>query len=367
MPIRFLSAHKRSFKTIGAVAIAAILLFPVCAHAGFRPAGFEWVAPGQNQAAPSYGAQPSTPVEIPSSNQAPEIISPVVIEGQTSSAPMPPPSPYMEASPSQPVMPSLQPSVASSMADQIPVPAAAPAPEVSGQPLGSMLAPEPDISAPPVAAAPEEIVHGFANNVPLAVALRQILPPGYGFSIDQDVDLGTLVSFQGGKPWRETLANTLQPAGLMMHEQDQMVSIGHAGMIAGAAPMPAEAAPMPPEGVPSTMLPPEPTMAPSPMEQPGLAVPVTATETWSAGRNATLHKVLESWAHRAGVEFNWLAEYDYPLQASVSFTGTFEEAVRALLAGFQNANPQPIAELHNNPNAGQKVLVVQTRGNSYSD
>ncbi len=322
------------------------------------------MAPGQNQPVPSYGAQPAAPVEVEPSNQAPEIISPVVIEGQTATATDPVQTPYMEPPESQPVTPSLQPQPSATipMANDIPVPAAAPMPDVSGQPLGSMLAPMPDVSAPPVAAAPEEIIQGFANNVPLAVALRQILPPGYGFSIDQDVDLGTLVSFQGGKPWRETLTNMLQPAGLAMHEQDQMVSIGHAGAVMAAAAAPS--APMPPETPP---LAPEPMMAPAPMEQAGLAVPVTATETWSAERNMTLHKVLESWAHRAGVEFDWLSEYDYPLQASVSFTGTFEEAVRALLAGFQSASPQPIAELHNNPNAGQKVLVIQTRGNSYSD
>src|SRR5262249_51167519 len=71
-----------------------------------------------------------------------------------------------------------------------------------------------------------EVVHGFAKGVPLAVALRQILPTGYAFSIDQGVDTGTLVAFQGGKPWRETLRSALAPVGLALREQGQMVSIG---------------------------------------------------------------------------------------------------------------------------------------------
>jgi Toxin co-regulated pilus biosynthesis protein Q len=90
-------------------------------------------------------------------------------------------------------------------------------------------------------------------------------------------------------------------------------------------------------------------------------------DTWTASRGDTLHKVLEDWSHRAGAEFEWSAEYDYPLQASVSFTGTYEEAVRSLLSGFEEAHPQPVAELHANPGAGQMVLVIQARGNSYTD
>ena len=89
------------------------------------------------------------------------------------------------------------------------------------------------------ASGPDTVVQGFANNVPLAVALREILPPGYGFSIDQDVDLGTLVSFQGGKSWRETLQSMLQPADLVMREQSEMVAIGRSqglgGVVAAAA------------------------------------------------------------------------------------------------------------------------------------
>jgi len=87
-------------------------------------------------------------------------------------------------------------------------------------------------------------------------------------------------------------------------------------------------------------------------------------QSWEADRGDSLRRVLERWARSAAVEFNWMAEYDYPLQASVHFTGTFEDAVRNLLVGFENAHPQPVAELHSNSRAGQTVLVVATRGNA---
>ena len=84
-------------------------------------------------------------------------------------------------------------------------------------------------------------------------------------------------------------------------------------------------------------------------------------------RGDTLHKVLSDWCQHSNVELQWQAEYDYPVEASAHFEGKFEDAVRGLLAGFDGARPQPVAELHANRGAGQRVLVVQARGNSYSN
>jgi hypothetical protein len=227
---------------------------------------------------------------------------------------------------------------------------------------------------PPVSVTSPDVVHGFANQVPLSVALREILPPGYGFSLDADVDVGTLVSFHGGKPWRETLKGALDPVGLGMHEQGQMIVVEH-GPSAQQRTRSVSVAPSPSSGpaghAPMMGSPPQnletiPEMVSAPPVPPsGSAGGVL--ETWNAERGDTLHKILGKWAHRANAEFDWMAEYDYPLQASVSFTGTFEEAVRNLLTGFETAHPQPIAELHANPNLGQMVLLVTTRGNNYSD
>jgi len=182
-----------------------------------------------------------------------------------------------------------------------------------------------------------------------------------------------------------------------MREQNEMVAIGRVAQtngVASAAPnLPNEPVPggspsqpwvatssgsvVPPHSSVSTNGP-RPTWAqPSvkPFAPPPAPPPVSSSrvsvasvvDTWTAARGETLHKALEGWSRRAGAEFEWSAEYDYPLEASISFTGTFEEAVRSLLSGFEDAHPQPVAELHANPGAGQMVLVIQTRGNSYTD
>jgi hypothetical protein len=324
-------------------------------------AGFQWVAPSapvETMPAPTapapVAAQSAEPtVVIPEATGKPEILSPVVSENADHTASTsdlsgpiviqgtPRPSPPMPASPSLPL---------SSSASSSPSPSPSPSPSSSSS----------------------DAVHGFANHVPLAVALRQILPQGYGFSVDQDVDLGVLVSFSGGKPWRDTLKEALMPAGLIVREQGQMVSIGYpASREMALAPATGESAMAKPKPLPQghfLSLPPE--MAPIGDIPPTIITGKSADmssklvlQSWDAERGDSLRKIVEMWAHRADVETNWMSEYDYPLQASVHFTGTFEDAVRNLLLGFEAAHPQPVAELHSNSQAGQTVLVVTTRGN----
>ncbi|MGE3623392.1 MAG: TcpQ domain-containing protein [Bdellovibrionales bacterium] len=364
-------------KIVQCIFIAAgISLFALPAHAGFQ-----WVSPAE-PAPPPVNTMPNVPsysspgpVEVPGSlapapsmpvtkspassgmsvtplaGEDPAIISPIVIEGQPFSS--------GNASNALPVVPG------------------------TGTPSS--------IGMPAAPSSPDSIVEGFANNVPLAVALRQVLPPGYGFSIDQDVDLGTLVSFQGGRPWRETLRTMIEPVGLAVREQNQMIAISRLGGVtmASSTPMdgtpalqPAAAVLAPTSITPSVSVPENPgprplwTQPASKLPKPAPPLPpVTSSrmsassvvDTWTGARGETLHHVLENWSRRSGAEFEWLAEYDYPLQASIAYTGTFEEAVRSLLSGFEEAHPQPVARLHANPAIGQMVLVIETRGNSYAD
>ena len=210
MPRRFFPGTISSFKIASVVFIIAGFSFIAApAQAGFQATGFQWVAPAESpsppvSAAPNYPAMsneapppaltpaPSIPVAhsapipvTPLAGESPDMPSPVVIEG----------TPVQS-----------QPMATSPMYNQAP-----------GAEAGNL-------------SLPNTTVQGFANNVPLAVALREVLPPGYGFSIDQDVDLGTLVSFQGGRPWRDTLQSMLAPASLEMRETKiEMVAIGRVG------------------------------------------------------------------------------------------------------------------------------------------
>ncbi len=207
----------------------------------------------------------------------------------------------------------------------------------------------------------EPVVEGFASHVPLTLALRQLLPVGYTFSISPGVDMNTLVSYKSGRPWDATLEAMLAAVDLAFAKNGTVVTV-----------MPAQGAVSPiaqkaPQSLPRpAVFPSQETVAASaPVVVPAAdAVPVGS---WTAERGSTLHAVLTDWCRRAGIELKWLAEYDYPIEASANFNRGFEDAVRNLLAGFDAARPQPFGELHVNASAGQKVLVVQTRGNSYSN
>lgn len=220
-------------------------------------------------------------------------------------------------------------------------------------------------SAPPSVAVPQPAVEkplaGFAKNIPLSVALRQILPANYSFSLAPDVDTSTAVSWQGGAVWREVLQAMLIGSGLAASEQGNNVNVyrtsGFAMNMLDSAPLVAAPAIAPmPVATQTVMMEPAPESAVGPI-----------VDRWSADAGQTLRAVLEAWCQKAGVQLVWQAEYDYPLQASYATTSTFEDAVRNLLLGFQEAQPQPYASLHNNPSVGQAVLVIEARGNNYSD
>jgi Toxin co-regulated pilus biosynthesis protein Q len=312
-------------------------------------AGFEWVAPSDGASYQPAPQQPSMAPMAPMNSapsmatSMPEVISPVVISGDTNTN-MAPPMKSMAPAPSRMMMPATSPSPA--MAPAAPADMAASTISVSSN--------------------NDEKTQGFASQIPLALALRQLLPAGYNFSIDQDVDMNTLVSYKGGKSWRETLKDALGSVGLKEHEQGLSVIVSRGGSDMAMTNSPAPS--LPPMDAPRNVSQASYLVAPAssaPADQGTYAAAVP--DSWTAQRGDTLRKVLLDWCSRANVELQWQAEYDYPVEASAHYSNGFEDAVRNLLAGFDGARPQPVGQLHMNSTAGQMVLVVQARGNNYSN
>lgn len=104
-------------------------------------------------------------------------------------------------------------------------------------------------AAPSAAPLPsDEVVNGFGSGMPLVMALQQIVPAGYQFAFSTGVNPGAPVSWEGGKSWKEVLADALKPQGFGFHVQDNilvidtkpgtpdMASSNSAGMADDAAP-----------------------------------------------------------------------------------------------------------------------------------
>ena len=82
---------------------------------------------------------------------------------------------------------------------------------------------------------------------------------------------------------------------------------------------------------------------------------------WSASVGTTLRRILTDWSQQAGVQLHWSSQFDYPIQANVRMTATYQKAVETVLDGLRDAKPRPLARLHPNLPAGPAVLILQTQ------
>ncbi|HEY0901184.1 MAG TPA: TcpQ domain-containing protein [Micavibrio sp.] len=75
----------------------------------------------------------------------------------------------------------------------------------------SQALPKPDMDrmTPPVATGPFAVAQGFGADIPLALALGQIVPAEYAYSFASNVNPGLKISWDGGKPWNIVLNEAL--------------------------------------------------------------------------------------------------------------------------------------------------------------
>lgn len=72
-----------------------------------------------------------------------------------------------------------------------------------------------------------DVIAGFGANLPLVIALQQVVPPGYQYAFAEGVNLGTPVSWEGGKGWRAVLSDMLASEGLGYRVRDNVVVVGY--------------------------------------------------------------------------------------------------------------------------------------------
>ena len=160
---------------------AAALCLGLTAFAPASFAGFEWVASDAAQTAPAAPLSPSTPNNVPA-QIAPALKD--IAQQQVRLAP-PPPQQQVQVAPQQS--------------------AQAPANQVVAS------------------------LQGFGNNVPLVVALRQIVPAGSQLAFGQGVELSEPISWQGGKNWEDTLLSVTKPLNLVYEKNGSTVIVRKTG------------------------------------------------------------------------------------------------------------------------------------------
>ncbi len=387
---------------------ASVLAF----QASAAYAGFQWtapapsaVSPGAIQArppemAPRSASAPITPVQTESLGNGINAGSPIATtpDGPASAAPI-----YGNGMTNDPVTWNTP---AQARANEVYIPRAPQA--TQPQSMGNMpqpIVPQQAMAAPsvmddgmsgitysnnptmmaPMSTGRYDVAQGFGRDLPLVMAIRQIVPPEFGFVFDQGIDVQKHVSWQGGQPWDIVLQNTLAPMGMQASVNGNVVSIMRAGNISMQASAPMSGPIVATQTVTSSST---TTMTPAPIATPAVitaqeVMPVNmeqisaggsnriasqadllARGTWTSPRHSTLRSILQDWSQRAGVELYWASEYDYPVQSAVSLNGTFEEAVQVLLRGLTDSRPRPMGRLHPNLPNGPAVLIIETRQNS---
>lgn len=190
-------------------------------------------APGMPTAENLINSMPSmtspTPAAMPAA--APVEATPAMLTPVTAS-PAPAPAPAASLATAEPLVP--PPGVAAS----------APNPTTSGNAVslvtGENVATQAPASAPVAPAA--KVIDGFGKQVPLVIAMRQILPSEYGFAHREGVDLGQLIDWQGGRPWPQVLSDALAPIGVKAIISGDTVLL-EKGVVAAAVVAPAQEAP----------------------------------------------------------------------------------------------------------------------------
>lgn len=109
-----------------------------------------------------------------------------------------------------------------------------------------------------------EVVEGFGSDMPLALALRQVVPAEYAFSFGRGVNPGYLVSWEGGKPWNLVLGDMLRPLNIKALIEGNVVKVVSTAPVAPAPD--AESAPA--AGDSAALMPPPEAPAAAPEKEP---------------------------------------------------------------------------------------------------
>ena len=279
---------KMTVRTTLAVALSCALILP--AMSGPARAGFEWTPPPRAlpkapvaaaEELPPVSAAPAVPVESAPLAAMPVADNDAVAAARAEAAAQaamnegapvsaPPSDPWAEQAGAEETMPVLSDDPMGRIAAPgTPVPrgpnepvimprhtamqVAAPVPPPAMPVDPATIPPSPFMKAAPVPVMPMNAAPGFTDavgfgrDIPLALALQQIVPAGYSFAFTGGADAGTRVSWEGGRPWNIVLADALAPHGMVPAIAGNTVWVS-AGVPAApyyAAPVPVTAMPMP--------------------------------------------------------------------------------------------------------------------------
>lgn len=235
--------------------------------------------------------------------------------------------------------------------------------------------------APVVASsAPRAVVDGFGTNVPLSLALQQIIPAGLTVEDQVGLDQNMMVSWAGGRPFDKILEDMLYAHGVRVTVTGSSVVLFRAtgtGVVSAVPSAPAAPAPLPervvadvsvvpaaPAGTgPAVASVPENIQA-LPQYGSGQKFDASAIDLFSGRTNEPVQTVLSRWGRMSHVTVEWNVGADLTLPQSFAVNATFPRAVERLLNMYRDDVARPVATLETDPATGSAVLRVIRAGAS---
>lgn len=195
-------------------------------------------------------------------------------------------------------------------------------------------------------------VRGFGRDVPMAAAMRQVVPDGWSVSYGVGVDSNQHVNWRGAEDWRQVVDRMATSRGLVVsYEAEQhTVRISRTG-----DPVPRVSDPSHSARGGFVMV---PYRAPGSHGGDGWqsygAGQAQSGGVWRAEKDRALRSVLAEWGERAGWQVVWNSGFEYRLEAGASFGGDFIQAAGDLLRSMQSARPAVTGTFFK----GNRTLVI---------
>ncbi len=202
----------------------------------------------------------------------------------------------------------------------------------------------------PVVGAP---VKGWAKDIPLSTALKQVVPNGWKARKSGNVDLNQPVSWTGGKDWVSVLGDLTSDysfsANVNWNTREIFITPLGSSTINTT---PNSVAPRPVFTGTTT------TKFATPVSN-SVSSGYSYSQTWTLSKSKTLRENIESWAKQAGWTVSWGAP-DYRITADVTLTGAIDAnngPIARVIAAYKDAD-QPLRAVLS---SGNKVIRIESR------
>ncbi|MEA1987770.1 MAG: TcpQ domain-containing protein [Pseudomonadota bacterium] len=182
--------------------------------------------------------------------------------------------------------------------------------------------------------ADSDVIEGYAKNVPLSLALKQVIPEGWNVLFSDSVSKGQIVSWRGDRPWAKVMKQLADQANLYVEIQPD----GHKVLISKSS---------------------QSNKLGTVVHKSGFADPKTYTmesKVWQLRSGHLLSEELDRWAKSVGWSVYWGLERDYVIENPVAFTGTLTNSIKKLIRSYQEQ--RVMSRVYVKEHALNKVIFI---------